>query len=83
VACYAIAGRLGLQLASINDSVSRASARPTASARRLWTANAMKGDRERCLESGMDDYIAKPVDACQLDRVLDLLSSARADPAVA
>ena len=40
------------------------------------TAHAMKGDRERCLEAGMDDYVAKPLQPDELFTTMERLVDA-------
>ena len=39
------------------------------------TANALQGDRERCLDHGMDDYVSKPIKSSELHRVIEELMS--------
>ncbi|MFW5967077.1 MAG: response regulator [Persicimonas sp.] len=43
------------------------------------TAHAMKGDRERCLEAGMDEYVAKPVKSESLYRTIEEILESQRD----
>jgi CheY-like chemotaxis protein len=41
------------------------------------TANAMQGDREVCLEAGMDDYVSKPIQVKELVSALERTAQAK------
>ena len=45
------------------------------------TAHAMKGDRERCLQAGMDGYVSKPVQSKVLYETIETIIAARAPQA--
>ena len=45
------------------------------------TAHAMQGDKERCFEAGMNDYVAKPIQAQALFRILEQALSGLGQPA--
>ncbi|UCE59809.1 MAG: response regulator [Phycisphaerales bacterium] len=45
------------------------------------TAHAMKGDRDRCLDMGMDDYLTKPVSALELERMIEKWAADSRKPA--
>jgi len=56
------------------DATAAIRARENGSSRQAivaMTAHAMKGDRERCIAAGMDDYLSKPLRPNQLDEVLE------------
>jgi two-component system sensor histidine kinase/response regulator len=47
------------------------------------TARAMQGDRERCLEAGMDEYLSKPIDSERLRQAISQYDPGQVEPVLA
>jgi CheY-like chemotaxis protein len=69
------------------EATARIRAAETDGRRRLpviaMTAHAMKGDRERCLEAGMDGYVSKPIERAALLRTIEEVISFAGEPMAA
>jgi len=63
-----------------SDELSAFSFQLSARAKRIpiiaMTAHVVKGDRERCLEAGMDEYVSKPIDTDKLFEAIEKLTHA-------
>jgi CheY-like chemotaxis protein/HPt (histidine-containing phosphotransfer) domain-containing protein len=70
----------GFEATSALRQAERASGRHTPVV--AMTAHAMKGDRERCLEAGMDDYVSKPLRPEELFETIERLAEAQAPAGV-
>jgi signal transduction histidine kinase/CheY-like chemotaxis protein/HPt (histidine-containing phosphotransfer) domain-containing protein len=66
--------------AELNAELVRAGLPPRRMPIVALTANAMDGDRERCLAAGMDDYLGKPFKKEQLHAVLERWAKRRDQP---
>lgn len=67
----------GLQATIAIRSIEEAEKRSWKTPIIAMTAHAMHGDQQRCLDSGMDDYISKPVDVQEMVAKIEMLASRR------
>ena len=72
-------GRADAQMDGLQATAGDPRVRSSGTGQRLpiiaMTAHAMTGDRDRCLATGMDAYVAKPIDATRLVELVETLAS--------